>query len=117
MNTRIIKIFIFSFLAIMLFPSFNQVKEEKLKITKENLNGAYGGDEETENAYFGIYEDKIYYPDPNIWVKYELKQDTIITTDDENYIEKWLILKLTTDSLVFYNLNYDMEVPLNRRKK
>lgn len=90
--------------------------EEKLELIIENLIGAYGGDEETENAYFGIFEDSIYYPDPNLWIKYELKKDTIITTEDD-YVEKWLVLKLTTDSLVYFNFSYDMKVPLNRRKK
>ncbi|NOU45431.1 MAG: hypothetical protein HOO86_00025 [Bacteroidales bacterium] len=103
--------------SILILCSFNQQKEEKeLKITTSNLIGTFGGDEETENAYFGIYEDSIYYPDLNIWVKYELISDTILTTDRENYIEKLLILKLTTDSLVVNNLNYDVKIHLNRRK-
>ena len=36
--------------------------------------------------------------------------------DVDNYVEKFLILKLTTDSLVINNLNYDVEIHLNRRK-
>jgi len=110
-----IKNLIISTLTLVILCSFFQFKEERLKITKENLQGAYGGDEETENAYFGIYKDSIYYPDPNIWVKYELKGDTIITTDSDNYNEKLLILKLTSDSLVLHNLNFDIKISLNRR--
>lgn len=102
-------------LTIVIFASFDQKKEERVKITKQNLMGAYGGDEETENAYFGIYKDSIYYPDSNIWVKYQLKGDTIVITNYDDSIEKLLILKLTTDSLVVNNLNYDMENHLNRR--
>ncbi len=109
------KILISLLLFMLILCSFSQIKEEKLKITIENLKGAYGGDEETENAYFGIYDEKIYYPDPDIWIKFELKKDTIITSDSDNYIEKLLILKLTTDSLILHNLNYDVIIPLNRR--
>ena len=108
------KYLIVSFLTIMILSSFCQKKEEKLKITKENLIGVYGNDE-TENAYFGIYEDSIYYPDPDIWAKYELKGDTIVITDYNNSIEKLLILKLTTDSLVVNILSFDLENHLNRR--
>nr|WP_319401674.1 hypothetical protein [uncultured Carboxylicivirga sp.] len=106
-----------SILIVLVLFSFTQIKEEKLKINIENLKGAYGGDVEIENAYFGIYEDSIYYPDSDIWVKYQLKKDTIITTNSENYIEKFLILKLTSDSLVLHDFNNDIEIPLNRRGK
>ncbi|MFB6342774.1 hypothetical protein ACE1ET_13680 [Saccharicrinis sp. FJH62] len=91
------------------------LEEVKIKISKENLFGAYGGDEETENAYFGIYEDSIYYPDPDIWAKYELKGDTIVIINSDNSIEKLLILKLTTDSLIVNYLNYNIENHLNKR--
>jgi|GEM_PF-2699220 len=103
-------------IAFILF-SFTQDKEEKLEINIKNLCGAYGGDEETENAHFGIYEDVIYYPDADLELKYELRKDTIITIDSEKNMGKWLILKLTTDSLVFYDINYDLKTSLNRRKK
>lgn len=97
--------------------SFNQKKEETLKVTKTNLIGAYGGDEVTENAYFGIFKDSIYYPDSDIWAKYELKGDTIILTESDNSVEKLLILKFTTDSLVMNNLQFDIILHLNRRNK
>lgn len=97
--------------------SFSQKKEETLKVTKTNLIGSYGGNEETENAYFGIFKDSIYYPDSDIWAKYELKGDTIILTESDNSIEKLLILKFTTDSLVMNNLQFDLILHLNRRKK
>lgn len=117
MTFRLIKNPITIISILLILCAFNQQKEEKrLKITISNLIGAFGGDEETENAYFGIYEDSIYYPDSNIWVKYVLKDDTIISTDNDNFIEKFLIIKLTTDSLVVNNLNYDVEIHLNRRK-
>ena len=102
---------------VIMLCSFNQKKEDDLKITKANLIGAYGGDEETENAYFGIFEDSIYYPDSDVRAKYELKGDTIILTDSDNSIEKLLILKLTTDSLVLNNLQFDFILHLNRRNK
>jgi hypothetical protein len=89
--------------------------EEKLKITKKNLLGAYGGDEEAENAYFGIYEDEIYYPDADVWEKYHLNCDTIICTQESGDKVKLLILKLTSDSLVIKNLDMDMILRLNRR--
>jgi len=77
MTYRLMKNLIIILSSVLIFCSFNQQNEEKeLKITTSNLIGAFGGDEETENAYFGIYEDSIYYPDPNIWVKYELIGDT-----------------------------------------
>jgi hypothetical protein len=116
MKIKIIKFIIVSFFTIVILSSFIQQKEEKLKITIENLVGAYGGDEETENAYWGIYEDSIYYPDSDIWAKYRLKGDTIVITNNDNSVEKLLILKLTTDSLIVNNLNYDIENHLNRRK-
>lgn len=103
---------------VLLFCSFPQdKKEEHLNITIENLIGAYGGDEETENAYFGIYKDSVYYPDSNLWSKLKLKGDTIILTDESNYVEKLLILKLTTDSLIVFDLDMEMELHLNRRGK
>ena len=116
MKIKIIKSIIVSFFTNVILSSFNQLKEERLKITVENLVGAYGGDEKTENAYFGIYEDSIYYPDSDIWAKYKLKDNTIVITKNNNSVEKLLILKLTTDSLVVNNLNYDIENHLNRRK-
>lgn len=42
---------------MFILSSFNQTEE--LKINKNNLAGAYGGDEELENAYFGIFMDSI----------------------------------------------------------
>lgn len=104
-----------AFLVSLTFNPTSQKKEKKLKINIINLKGAYGGDEETENAYFGIYDDTIYYPDSNVSVSYKLKKDSIITKDDENYIEKYLILKLTTDSLILHHINLDINLHLNRR--
>ncbi len=115
-NIKTIK-FISSIIIVLTLFSFIQIKEKELEINKENLKGTYGGDEETENAYCGIYDDSIYYPEPNIRVKYELRKDTIITTDSEDYIEKFIILKLSTDSLILYDISFDMELHLNRRAK
>ena len=106
--------FLFTVITIFILSSFAQAK--KLTINKNNLIGAYGGDEETENAYFGIFQDSIYYPDSDIWEQYELKGDTIIITNLENKKEKNLILKLSTDSLVIYDLDFKIERHLNRRK-
>jgi hypothetical protein len=114
---RIIKSLVFTFITILILLSFYQHKEKKLKITKQNLYGSYGGNEKTENAYLGIYEDSIYYPDSDIWAKYKLKGDTIVVSNSDNSVEKLLILKLTTDSLVVKILNYDIENHLNRRKQ
>ncbi|MFB6340202.1 hypothetical protein ACE1ET_00690 [Saccharicrinis sp. FJH62] len=118
-NSRLVKqvkiIFLIGCIAII-FLAFDQNNETRLNTSKENLFGAFGGDEETENAYFGIFEDSIYYPDPDIWNKYELSGDTIIITTNENYVDKLLILKLTTDSLVVMDLRISLELHLNRRK-
>lgn len=105
--------FLFTVITIFILSSFAQTK--KLPINKNNLIGAYGGDEETENAYFGIFQDSIYYPDSDIWEQYELKGDTIIITNLDNKKEKNLILKLSTDSLVIYDLDFKIERHLNRR--
>lgn len=86
-----------------------------LNINIKNLIGSYGEDKITKNAYISIYKDKIYYPDPNIWLKYKLKKDTIITINDKSHTNKFLILKLTADSLILHNINYEIRIPLNRR--
>ena len=117
MNYKLIENPVTIILIVIMLCSFNQKKEEVLKVTKTNLIGAYGGDEETENAYFGIFEDSVYYPDSDIWAKYELKGDTIILTEDDDSIEKLLILKFTTDSLIMNNLQLDIILHLNRRNK
>ncbi|TKG97034.1 hypothetical protein EYV94_00995 [Puteibacter caeruleilacunae] len=104
-------------LLVLLLSSFSLKKEEKLEITQKNLLGAYGNDEETENAYFGIDNDSIFYVDAAVSVKYELKKDTLVIMDPENGVGRFLILKLTTDSLAFNNLEYDLDIRLNRRKQ
>lgn len=113
---------IISGIVILIFSSFfhlfsQNIKEIFLSRTIENLIGAYGGDEEAENAYFGIYTDSVYYPDSDNWVELKLNHDTIFLTDNEDYVEKLLIRKLTKDSLILYNLNYGTEYRLNRRGK
>jgi len=84
------------------------------KDIKANLIGAWGNDE-NGNAFFGIYTDSIYYPDPNMWCRYELREDTIIITDEYENEERLLILKLTQDSLVVNYIDYDITSSLNRR--
>ena len=113
---------IISGIVILIFSSFlylfsQNAKEIFLSKTIENLNGAYGGDEESENAYFAIYTDSVYYPDSDNWVKLKLNHDTIFLTDNKECVEKLLIRKLTKDSLILYNLNYETEYRLRRRGK
>ncbi|MFA9388704.1 MAG: hypothetical protein ACERKD_02785 [Prolixibacteraceae bacterium] len=57
MSQTKIKLFLFALIIMFILSSFNQTEE--LKINKNNLAGAYGGDEELENAYFGIFMDSI----------------------------------------------------------
>ena len=79
-----------------------------------NIKGAWGNDK-NGNAYFGIYDDSIYYPDPDLWYKYELISDTIIIYKEENMIEKIIILKLTNDSLVLFYPDYEFADTLLRK--
>lgn len=114
MNTKTIKTLTVMILVLVVFCSFTQ-QEKKLNVSMENLLGSYGGNEETENTYFGIFEDGIYYPDSDVWEKYHLSGDTIICTQESGDKGKLLILKLSSDSLVIKNLDMDMELRLNRR--
>ena len=87
---------------------------KKLKESEITIKGAWGNDE-NGNAYFGIYDDSIYYPDPDLWYKYELISDTIVIYKEENTIEKIQILKLSSDSLVLFYPDYEITVTLLKR--
>lgn len=104
------------FTLLIIFSFSQQKKEKKLEVTTANLMGAFGGNIEYDKADLIIYEDSIFYPDPIAWVTYQLKNDTIVTIDEEAYIEKFLVLKLTNDSLIMNNLSFNKVLHLNRRE-
>ena len=74
----------------------------------KNLIQAAWGHGENENAMFGIFSDSLYYPDPNLWCKYEISGDTLIIIDEANFREKNLILKLTNDTLILNYLQFEI---------
>ena len=90
-------------------------KEETIKINKSEIIDAWGNDE-NENAAFAIYDDSIYYPDPNSWYRYELHDDTILIFQEDNYIVKMVVKRVDSDSLTLENLNYGMIHSYERRK-
>ena len=81
---------------------------------KELLNGIWTKNEE-ENANFRIKDDSIYYvdfqDDPSYCL---LKEDTLIL-DNDGFLVKWIILKLTSDSLIMTNNMIDDTIKLYKR--
>jgi len=90
-------------------------KEETRKINKSEIIDAWGNDD-NGNAIFAIYDDSIYYPDPNNWYKYELHNDTILIFQEDDYIEKLIVKNVDSDSMTLENLNYEMTFTYERRK-
>ena len=82
--------------------------------TEFKIIDAWGNDE-LGNAYFAFYKDSIYYPDPNLWYKYDIAGDTIRIFKEENYIEKLLIKQLDQDSLIVEYLDYEVIESYERR--
>jgi hypothetical protein len=82
----------------------------------EDILGAWGDEVSTGNADFGVYKDSIYYPDPNIWYKYSLSNDTIILYRENGVIEKVLIKSVTNDSMILEYLDYQIYGSYRRRK-
>ncbi len=89
-------------------------KEKEFKKTEINIKGIWGHDE-NENAYFGIYDDSIYYPDPDLWYKYELNFDTLIIHKEDNNVEKIKIMQQTNDSLILYYTDFELTDTLLKR--
>jgi len=89
-----------------------------LILTKSNislLQGAWGTDTNL-NATFGIYSDSIYYPDPNLWYKYSISADTLITYSGKNIEDKMLVTKITNDSLILKYLRVNEVMRYSKRK-
>ena len=83
--------------------------------TEYSIIDAWGNDA-IGNAFFAFYEDSVYYPDPNLWYRYDIVGDTIRIFQEQNYIEKLLIKKLDKDSLVIEYLDLDLVKSYERRK-
>ena len=91
-----------------------QVSITKTVICKELLNGIWAENEE-ENANFWIKDDSIYYVDFQDDPSYcQLKEDTLIL-DSDGFLVKWIILKLTSDSLFMTNDMIDDTLKLYKR--
>jgi len=85
------------------------VNHAKIKIL-----GAWG-DDEIGNAQFDFYSDSIYYPDPNLWYKYNLNADTLIITKEDSYKEKIVINKISSDSMTLNYLDYGVTETFRKR--
>jgi hypothetical protein len=81
---------------------------------KIKILGAWG-DDEIGNAQFAFYSDSMYYPDPNLWYKYDLKADTLIITKEDNYKEKIIINKISSVSMTLYYLDYGISETYRKR--
>ncbi len=87
--------------------TYQRVNYKELeKDSYSSIIGAWGEDD-IGNAEFAFYKDSLYYPDPNIWCRYKIVNDTILLQGNDGWIEKILILKVTKDSLRLNFLNYD----------
>lgn len=90
-------------------------KRHSINSKLEKLIGVWGEDE-IGNAQFAFYVDSIYYPDPNLWCKYKVVNDTILIQRDNNWIEKVLILSVNEDSLKLNYLDYD-DIEIYEKRK
>jgi len=116
MTTRTILLIITTLFIVVSCDQSTKTKKEKIKkINKEDIIDAWGNDE-NENAVFAIYDDSIYYPDPNNWYRYELHDDTILIFEEDNYIMKMVVKRVDSDSLTLENLNYGITHTYERRK-
>ncbi len=91
-------------------------KYRHLQIQNKSLIQGAWGEDEIENAQFAFYGDSIYYPDPNLWCKYKVVNDTIFIQRDNNWIEKVLILSVNDDSLKLNYLDYD-DIEIYEKRK
>ena len=91
-----------------------QVSITKTVNRKELLNGIWAENEE-ENANFWIKDDSIYYVDFQDDLSYcHLNEDTLIL-DNNGFLVKWIIHKLTSDSLIMTNNLIDDTIKLYKR--
>jgi len=111
---------------IALFIGCNTSNENNIKsnsgqnfiITKDNisfLQGAWGIDTNF-NASFGIYSDSIYYPDPNLWYRFSIKGDTLITYSGKTIEDKMIVLNISKDSLTLKYLQVNEVIKYYKRK-
>lgn len=78
-----------------------------------NLEGAWGTSKE-ENARFGFYGDSVYYPDPDLWCTFQIKNDTIIIFLEDIVHEKFIVRSISRDSLIIFYPEYEMQLKLMR---
>jgi hypothetical protein len=122
--TYIQRLSILIIIALLIIISCNNDKQKGLRSPTESssisndtsyLVGAWGNNE-NENANFGFYTDSIYYPDPNLWCKYFVYQDTLNIIQEDGYIEKIYIKYYNGDSLILYYPRVDIMTVYKRRK-
>jgi hypothetical protein len=89
-------------------------KVENQRFTSDEIIGAWGNDE-NGNAIFQIDKDSILYVDPLTKYKYSLANDTLKIFDN-GFINKLIVLRADSDSLILNNLNYSVIQRYNKRK-
>lgn len=71
-------------------------------LTKEDIKGVWTSGE-TENASVSIEEDSILFVDTYTYVRYELRDDTLLYIEDSVPFFKSKVIKADEDSLVLSN--------------
>jgi hypothetical protein len=87
-------------------------KKEIVKIQQDQLYGAWGEDD-NENALFGIEEDSVFYVDAGIKYKYSINYDTLIIYEGE-FLDKNLILRVDSDSMILKGIDSKVIFRLKR---
>lgn len=89
-------------------------EKNNIEFVKDAIQGAWGEDE-LGNAIFAFYPDSMYYPDANLWYKYEIAADTILIKKEDNYTEKVLIKDINDKTMKLKYLDYDINETYKKR--
>lgn len=116
---RLVVILIVSIISISCVRNTRDIKDliknQNSNINVDLFNGAWRHDE-NENAIFGVFGDSLYYPDSDMWYRYEIYSDSLFIIHNDGYIEKAQILELNNNILILNYFKYDLIDTLRKRK-